>query len=530
VATEQSARSCDRCGVRLAGDNTDMRCSSCRRSSALKPPVVPRDFWNTTQMQHALATRHIGRVIYVYRTHPWHGRQLSQDAVGGWLNLTQPQLSRIESGRAIEDLGRLIRYARALGIPRELLWFKLPYDAADERSAGPVVTVPALVNGQAVLLPIDADAARAQGLGALIDQAPIWLDELPFPMQLPQQQAHAVQILALDDVSELEQLATALDDARRYLDSPVVGLFRKQLDRSKAADGDHGAAKALPLVLGVLGAISQHVRDVKPAVRRELLSLGADGAEFAGWLYRDLRDHGNASFWYDRAMEWAQAACDTAMQGYVLLKKSQMAYEERDAHLVMTFAEAAHQGPWDLPPTIQSEVIQQHALSLAMTGEPISVVEQEMDAAREALIRPATENGPEGAAYYSLDILRLRQAVCYTEAGKPARAAVIFDEVLLGGRLSRRDVGFFGARRATALALSGEPDEAAQVGLQACEIARDTNSERTVRILTETVQALKPWGGRPGPRAFRQAVLTNPRLSSLRRHGSRRLAIPDSAG
>jgi hypothetical protein len=43
-------------------------------------------------------------------------------------------------------------------------------------------------------------------------------------------------------------------------------------------------------------------------------------------------------------MEWAQEAGDTAMQGYVLLKKSQMAYDERDALRVSTLAEAARSG------------------------------------------------------------------------------------------------------------------------------------------------------------------------------------------
>jgi tetratricopeptide (TPR) repeat protein/transcriptional regulator with XRE-family HTH domain len=132
VATEQSARSCDRCGVRLAGDNTDTQCSSCRRSSALKPPVVPREFWDIAEMRDALATWHIGRVIYVYRTHPWHSQPLSQEAVGGWLGLTQPQVSRLESGRAIEDLGRLIPYAQVLRIPGKLLWFKLPDEPRDQ--------------------------------------------------------------------------------------------------------------------------------------------------------------------------------------------------------------------------------------------------------------------------------------------------------------------------------------------------------------------------------------------------------------
>jgi len=115
-----------------------------------------------------------------------HGRQLSQDVVAGWLGLTQPQLSRIESGRAIEDLGRLIPYAQALGIPRELLWFKLP-DSDEIPDAPPPLTLPVIVGGRSVLLPIDVEAARAQGLDGLLGQlvsaevSTQELEGLPFP-------------------------------------------------------------------------------------------------------------------------------------------------------------------------------------------------------------------------------------------------------------------------------------------------------------------------------------------------------------
>ena len=109
-----------------------------------------------------------------------------------------------------------------------------------------------------------------------------------------------------------------------------------------------------------------------------------------------------------------------------------------------------------------------------------------------------------------MDTLLLRQATCYTEAGKPAKAATLFGEVLISGKLSRRDAGFFKARRAAALALSGEPDEAAGLGLQAVQAARETNSERTMQLLSEVVQTLTPWSSRPGPRALKQAVATSP--------------------
>jgi transcriptional regulator with XRE-family HTH domain len=498
----------------LARDNGDAQCSSCRRSSALKPPSVPRDFWNTTQMQHALATRHIGRIIYVYRTHPWHGRQLSQDVVAGWLGLTQPQLSRIESGRAIEDLGRLIPHARALGIPRELLWFKLPDDDTADTGATPTLTLPVIVGGRSVLLPIDVEAARAQGLDGLLNQltnaeeTAQQLDGLPFPVHVPPQRNRTIQALAGSDIAELQHLAAALDDARRYMDGSVVGLFRQQLVKCKADDGSHGPAKVLPLTLGILGAISQHVREVKPDIRQALLTLGAETAEFAGWLYRDLHDTTTAAYWYDRAMEWAQGAHDTAMQGYVLLKKAQMAYDERDAHQMTTLAQAANRSIWQLPDRVRVEATQQEARGLAMLGEPFELVERKLDEAEQLFATAGTDDRPQFGTYFSTSAALTRRALCYVEAGKPSKATDLFGTVLASNELTHRDEGFFRALRSYACALSGEPDAAAQEGLSALTIATSTNSERTTRELHRTVKVLTPWSSRPGPRQLREALRT----------------------
>ncbi|MGH3402051.1 MAG: helix-turn-helix transcriptional regulator [Streptosporangiaceae bacterium] len=457
-------------------------------------------------MRDALATWHMGRVIFAYRTHPWHPRPLSQETVGNWVGLTQTQLSRIENGRAPEELSKLVCWARILGIPGELLWFKLPDEADDNASpAGQTprtLMLPVLLHGRSVLLPIDTHAARASGLDGLL--AELTSDRRVVPGQM----AHA---LPASDPEELEHVAAALDDARRYLDGSVIGYFRNRLGRSKAEDGNLGPTRALPLVLGILGAISQHVREVKPDVRCALLSLGADGAEFAGWLYRDLQDPLSATYWYDRAMEWAQEAGDTAMQGYVLLKKSQMAYDLRDAYRVVTFAEAAQSGPWQFTRKVRAEATQQQAFGLAMTGESLSKVEQKMDEARELLTSSSPDDKPAGpaGAYFTGSTLLVRQATCYTEAGKPARAAALFADVIASGTLSRRDAGFFRARRAAALALCGEPDEAAAVGLEAVQVAEETSSERTMYVLADVVGTLAPWRSRPGPRALKQALTTS---------------------
>jgi len=117
----------------------DTLCSPCRKTqhdAALRPPDVPPEFWDTDQLRDALADRHMGRVVYAYRTHPFHGsRQLSQELVGGWLGIAQTQLSRIENGAPIQNLDRLIEWAQTLGIPAHLLWFKLPTQPPVEESS-----------------------------------------------------------------------------------------------------------------------------------------------------------------------------------------------------------------------------------------------------------------------------------------------------------------------------------------------------------------------------------------------------------
>ncbi|MGH2601339.1 MAG: helix-turn-helix domain-containing protein, partial [Dehalococcoidia bacterium] len=79
-------------------------------------------------MYEALNSWHIGRAIRAYRLHEHWPEPIAQAIVGNWLGITQAQLSRIENGAAVTDLAKLIPIAHALGIPADLLWFRLPSD------------------------------------------------------------------------------------------------------------------------------------------------------------------------------------------------------------------------------------------------------------------------------------------------------------------------------------------------------------------------------------------------------------------
>jgi transcriptional regulator with XRE-family HTH domain len=120
-------RCCVNCGGLLSRYNPGGWCGACTPITADAPLEMPAQFWWSERMLAALSTWHMGRVIYAYRTHPIHGPQpISQKKVANWLDLTQAQLSRIETGDAPEHLTKLIRWAQILRIPAELLWFKVP--------------------------------------------------------------------------------------------------------------------------------------------------------------------------------------------------------------------------------------------------------------------------------------------------------------------------------------------------------------------------------------------------------------------
>lgn len=536
---QRPVRSCA-CGTRLARDNHGKRCATCQRkagpAAVADSPSVPVEFWQHDRMREALASWHMGQVFYAYRNHPWHGRVLSQEALAGWLDLNQAQLSRIESGAPPQDLAKLMRWAHSLRIPADLLWFKLPREkqatatavaASPNRAETPSLEpeaseadclLPVVVNGRAVLVPVDAETIAASGLGSLFGQlaepSAVRATERDAMSPLNRRDllkggiaAVALPGLGLD---ELQHVAHALDDASRYLDGPVVDYFRRVLAKAKRDDGALGPKKTLPVMLGLLGAVESQARDVKPNVRRELLAVGADGAEFAGWLYRDIQQPQAAVFWYDRAMEWAQEADNAAMQGYVLLKKSQMAYDERDALRMLTLAQAASSARWQLPARVRAEVTQQEALGRAMLGDPLDAVRSQL-ADAETLLTKASEDEPDAlGAYFNGHTRLLRDAITYTEAGKPGLAASLFSDVLSGGAMSHRDTGFFNARRAAALALSGEPDEAARVGKMSARVAYEVKSERTVRVLGEVLQTLDRRRSRPAVREFRESLTAMP--------------------
>ena len=291
--------------------------------------------------------------------------------------------------------------------------------------------------------------------------------------------ALTMPVLSLD---EMQHMAMALENARRYADSAVVGYFERQLAVYAASDGARGPKETLPLVLAIIAAAGHAARDAKPAIRSELLTVGARSAEFAAWLYRDSALPDMAGYWHDRTAEWAQIAGAQALQGYVLLKRSQVAWDDRDAQRMLMLAQAVLQGPWTLPARVRAEAAQQEARGYAMLGGNIGMIETRLNEARRLLTEEPPGSAQDSsplAGHYHAPLLAMQAAICLNEAGQPERAVEIYGESLTRDAFSVRDYGYFRALASIAQANVGRPDDAAAAGRESLRIADATGSIRS---------------------------------------------------
>jgi glycosyltransferase involved in cell wall biosynthesis len=110
-------------------------------------------------------------LIRAYRYHAGgNGRPLPQEKVAAWLGVTQPQLSRIETGPPVTDLNRLIPWANTLGIPSELLWFRA--DDPDDEPRAAAGTRPATGEPRSRSVVLSVEPGRDGGASAGVLRSP----------------------------------------------------------------------------------------------------------------------------------------------------------------------------------------------------------------------------------------------------------------------------------------------------------------------------------------------------------------------
>ncbi|MDR7303508.1 helix-turn-helix transcriptional regulator [Haloactinomyces albus] len=427
------AQYCARCGARLARDNTTSLCSPCGHTGeSNEAPRLSADFWNSDQMRDALASQDMGVVVRVYRRHPAHGRKpLPQSDVARWLNITQGQLSRIESGRnRVRDLDKLIHYARRLHIPAEMLWFD--------------------VGGTGFEPPKPSDVLRLPG-------GPV----------VPAAATRTEPVLAESLLMTLQQYVTTDNLAGPHSLLPIATQQASFAEQLLTESHGHGHAP--------------------------LLYVAARFAEFTGWLYQDAGDLHTAMQWSNTALDLSQEAGDAHLSSYIRMRKSNIASDARKPDLTIAFARAALQNPGALPPRLKAVALRQEAHGYALAGN-YDTCARALDHAFQ-YASEAPNDDTDIARYCTPSYIEMEAAHCWVELGKPAKALTTLQQGLADWQSDfRRDLGLCLARLAVAHAGTGQPNEALTVAQHSLAIASETRSHRTKHQLHRASELLTTVG------------------------------------
>ncbi len=449
-------RYCCRCGSRLNNYNDESLCGPCTvgaRSELHDPPAVPLAFWQTDQMRDALATWHMGRVIFAYRNHPYHRQPLPQERVADWLGITQAQLSRLEKGPAPEHLSKLRRWAQRLAVPPELLWFKLP---------GAVVATLEDVKRQ--------DFLRA-ALGVTVTGAAAPLLELLSTLE-------PTPVPSTVGLTEIEQIRQTAREFSTWDHTYGGGLVREAV----------GAQ--LRYAVNLLNARCPE------KYRSQLQSAVGFLGHTAAFMAFDAYAHADARSMFRLAWTCAEEAGDWHLRGKVLSSMARQAIWCGSADDGLTYIELAMVRSDRLTATERAMLHSARARALAKLHRVEEAV-QAIGQADEEFSHASPQNDPPWMTYYdaaqhsgdtghALFDLAL-QGQFATEARSRLRSAVQgHTEAYV------RSKAISGIKLASLTMATGDPSEAAQLGSAALLDAGHIRSRRAADDLRELSSLSEP--------------------------------------
>ncbi|MGI8814219.1 MAG: transcriptional regulator [Pseudonocardia sp.] len=429
------------------------------------PPEVPTDFWWAGHMRDALDSWHMGQVIAAYRTHPAHGRALSQSIVAGWMCMTQAQLSRIEHGTAIEDLQRLRQWVELLRIPEALLWFKLRPCLSDRTPAGSVSGVPAT----AVAHParVDMEDMHRRDLLRLIGVAGASL-ATPIPGWAgPSNPASAVVGFEAASVAQYGPLNAHLWQLYHTakVKASVSPLVRSQLD---VLTSDIGRAPST-------------------AHRQALAALLADLLQLAGEIGFDTNDYTTAAHCYTLAATASKETNHHDMWACALIRHSFIPLYDRQFARALPMLDAAtrlaNRGDSQLPTRQWASTVTAHAH--AGLGD-LASCQRALDNA-ETVNDLTAPTHTTGWLRFSGERLAEECGRCFVELRHHDLAEASLTQALKHGPSGRRqgtintDLAMIGARL-------GDADRVITYAGNAIDAARDTQSG----YITKKLSGLQP--------------------------------------
>lgn len=438
----------------------------------------------------------MGWICYAYRHHRFHDLgPLSQELVGGWFGLTQPQLSRIENGSPIRDLDKLIYWARTLRIPAQYLWFDLPGaqgKPAPHPSSSPAPSlVEAFANAelgsttQQVVPGIEHSGGSNHELASLLSN----LTARRFPVLEDRADGVHVGIEALAGMS----LAESTDLLLRIL---------LQLDDELGGDTLY-----LPL--------SCYVKRLAVTVEQDpengLVEFGKL-SQMTGWLALDANRHAAARRYFTAAMYVAYEADEPALAASSLAYLSlQETYRTRHKRALSLAQTALAVGNGNLTPLMKTmlgaRLARAHA-GLRNTKE----CRHALFEMRAAFSDAGCSEEPVWVGYVDAVEVAAQEGACYLDLGMTAEAADALTQALdlleTHAPHRIRDRVHYLSRLAKCYLREKDVEQACVIATQALALSETIGSARVAERLEEFYDALELFVDNKAAQEFRELFVT----------------------
>ena len=523
-----------RCGTPLAADNNGSRCARCERASRdklISPPQVPAEFWQTEQFRQAFTAQHIGRVSRAYRTHRHHCAVygpdgITQSLLGQWLGLQQPQISRIETGPPVRHLDTLYHWVRVLGIPAELLWFRLPPDKqrAVTQSATADAAMPATNQ-------LPESSAGQPGAGTN-DEHPDDPERDPVLVAAWNHRGTVEVAVGLSGgdgrvkrrtflsltgpalttpahqwlVHEPGPLVSGL--AGRRVSGELVDRFSAMVTELRRMDDVAGGGGVLAMAQQtfgwVAGLLDQAHYDQRTG--RGLHVVLAELGQLCGWSAYDDGHYGLAQRYFVAGLRAAHTADDRPFGAHILSFMAHQAARQGQPAEAVTLIETALAGTrgWATP-ALLTQLHSQQAYAFAALCD-ISACKAAISHARTQVERLKPDDDPPWLYWVGPSLIAVRTGDCLLQLGQAEQAAAMLHEgIVRFGESFVRDRQIYTTYLADALARPGKQrdlDAAAGLGMQSIDLAESLDSARGTGLLRDLYFRLKPHGKVPAVRDF----------------------------
>lgn len=221
-------------------------------------------------------------------------------------------------------------------------------------------------------------------------------------------------VAAVDVELDEDRLAYAARHPRRT-DQTAVADLAMLLGAQRRLEDTIGSGAVLRPAVAQLDTMTELVGEAHDGMRPRLLDLGAQWAQFTGWLHAATGDPARANEAFSKALEWATEAEDRDMIATALGFKGYLAEGAGHIGSMIGLSQAAQRDP-QVFAAQRAYSAGQEARGRAMTGDEQAAITK-ISQAVEVSAEQDPEAVPPWSYYYTPNFFVIQTGIVYYELG-----------------------------------------------------------------------------------------------------------------